>query len=207
MALDDLGYRTYSPQPSGLRRRGRSPQEYTTRSGGRQNSPPSRRYAPRSTTSGNLSFDSLHQTSSRSSGISSLNIGPPAVVAAFRSRGRASESNDSSFSAARESSASRNALTRVQRSEYQPERESPREALRRSQMNSRVPEYARRPERAVPVESVRQRGIERYLNADGFPNWYEQNLRNPREGEGERENVGRGRRVEQQGFRKWFHGR
>lgn len=171
-AFDGLGYRTYSPQPPKMRRGVHSPEDYTTSgrshtkiqstsfgsSGrGRHESPPARRYAPRSTTSGNLSFESSRHASTRKlttrpSKIPSLDIGPPAVAVGYRTPSRKSSSTDfcvpslsshrsvtqhrvlpdshNSFTT-RDSSASRNALTRVQRSEYKPERESPRDALRR----------------------------------------------------------------------------
>lgn len=244
MGLDGLGYTTYSPQPSRLRRRARSPEgfaepardmrnragdyastessesewerisRFTQHSPQRGSSPPPRRYAPRSTTSGNLSFGTVRPGSTCRSGLASLSLGPPALDSRSSSRYRttASQSFPSSKSidqsTVRDASQSCNPLTRVQRSQYQPERESPREALRRAQVNSRVPEYARGPERAIPVDSVRQRGIERYHNADGFPNWYEQQLRHAQPIEVQRGHGGgpSGRRVNQQGFRKWYWG-
>lgn len=269
MALDGLGYRTYSPQPSGLRRRFQSPERHTTAqvrgrspwagdrgssSGSserdherkprsfwtsftrkRHQSPPSRRYAPRSTSSGHLSFGTTrHSSPSRLSTISSLNIGPPALrnrlSSRYRSPTRKSSTTDFSVPSVesfrssthghrivgppsftvRDSSASRNVLTRVKRSEYRHERESPREAMQRTTMNSRVPEHARVPDRAIPVDSVRHRGMERYQNPNGLP--YGEDAA-PRLGmagaqrDHDCTGMKRRKRVTGEGFRNWYWGK
>lgn len=201
----------------------------------RDRSPPPRRYAPRSTTSGNLSFGT-RQTSPHPSSISSLNLGPPALPK-HRSASRKSSTTSFSYTepyntwdhdkdifgdtilhrsasrtrkfntntlastaplpldfgkdifgdtlADRSASRTRNALTRVRRSEYQPERESPREVMQRSMRDARVAGHARGPERTVPIDSVEQR---RTKHRSG-------------------RHRARGERVEQQGFRKWYWGK